>query len=66
MDLYRLDDADEIFDLDIEYYLENGILLVEWPQIADIHLPKNCITIEFEPSTEDSDIRNATVSGIEI
>ena len=66
MDLYRLDDADEIFDLDIEYYLENGILLVEWPQIADIHLPKNCITIEFEPSTEDSDIRKATVSGIEI
>lgn len=66
MDLYRLDDADEIFDLDIEYYLENGILLVEWPQIADIHLPKKCITIEFEPSTEDSDIRKATVSGIEV
>tara|TARA_Y100001960_G_C14009252_1_gene510594 strand:- start:46 stop:480 length:435 start_codon:yes stop_codon:yes gene_type:complete len=66
MDLYRLDDADEIFDLDIEYYLENGILLIEWPQIADIHLPKECITIDFEPSTEDSDIRKITLSGIDL
>lgn len=66
MDLYRLDDADEIFDLDIEYYLENGILLIEWPQIADIHLPKNCITIDFEPSTEDSDVRKISLSGIEL
>lgn len=66
MDLYRLDDADEIFDLDIEYYLENGILLIEWPQIADIHLPKNCITIEFEPSKEGSDVREMTLTGIEL
>lgn len=57
MDLYRLEEADEIFDLDIEYYLENGICLIEWPQIADIHLPKDCITIEFEPSKEDSNER---------
>lgn len=66
MDLYRLDDADEIFDLDIEYYLEHGILLIEWPQIADMHLPKNCITIEFEPSKENSDERIVKLSGIEI
>tara|TARA_Y100001960_G_scaffold63790_1_gene66919 strand:- start:2174 stop:2605 length:432 start_codon:yes stop_codon:yes gene_type:complete len=66
MDLYRLEEADEIFDLDIEYYLENGILLIEWPQIADIHLPRNCITIEFEPSKEDSDERILTLTGIEM
>tara|TARA_Y100001960_G_scaffold330902_1_gene426287 strand:- start:473 stop:907 length:435 start_codon:yes stop_codon:yes gene_type:complete len=66
MDLYRLDDADEIFDLDIEYYLENGILLIEWPQIADIHLLKNCITVEFEPSQDGSDVRKMTLSGIEL
>jgi len=66
MDLYRLEDSDEIFDLDIEYYLENGILLVEWPQIADMHLPKNCITIEFKPSQENSDTREMTLTGIKI
>lgn len=66
MDLYRLDEADEIFDLDIEYYLEHGILLIEWPQIADIHLPKECITIEFKPSAEDSDEREITIHGLEI
>jgi tRNA threonylcarbamoyl adenosine modification protein YjeE len=66
MDLYRLEEADEVFDLDIEYYLENGILLIEWPQIADIHLPKNCITIEFEESEENSNSRTITLHGIEI
>ena len=64
MDLYRLDDADEIFDLDIEYYLESGILLIDWPQIADIHLPKDAITIDFKESEEGSDVRELTLHGL--
>lgn len=66
MDLYRLENSDEIFDLDLEHYLQNGILLIEWPEIAEEHIPDYAITIEFEPSKEGETSRKIKLNGIEL
>ncbi|MCP4355548.1 MAG: tRNA (adenosine(37)-N6)-threonylcarbamoyltransferase complex ATPase subunit type 1 TsaE [Proteobacteria bacterium] len=66
MDLYRLERPEEIFDLDLEYYLQHGILLIEWPEIAQAYLPEDSIIIEFTPSEENSSLRQISVSGVDI
>ena len=47
-DLYRLKDASELEELGIDDALNNGITLIEWPQIAENILPKNRVEIYFE------------------
>lgn len=40
LDLYRLGEAEELFDLGLESYLDQGMrLLIEWPERADSYLP---------------------------
>ena len=34
-DLYRLKNKEELYELDIENCFENGISIVEWPEIAE-------------------------------
>ena len=34
-DFYRLNAADEVFNLDIDYAFDNAITLIEWPDIAN-------------------------------
>ena len=33
-DLYRLKNKNELYELDIENCFENGISIIEWPEIA--------------------------------
>ena len=44
-DLYRLKNIHEIHELDIEYGFENGISLIEWPNIIESILPKRAVKI---------------------
>lgn len=39
-DLYRLKSEDELLELSLHDYLLNGILLIEWPEIAQNFLPQ--------------------------
>jgi tRNA threonylcarbamoyladenosine biosynthesis protein TsaE len=34
-DFYRLKDANEVINLDLEYAVQNAITIIEWPQIAN-------------------------------
>lgn len=38
-DAYRLQDAQELFDMGFEEYVQNGILLMEWPEHVQAALP---------------------------
>jgi len=50
LDLYRLGDADELFELGFSDYLDKpGVLVIEWPEKADEFLPsRNLIKIRIE------------------
>jgi tRNA threonylcarbamoyl adenosine modification protein YjeE len=47
-DLYRLGDAAELTELGFDEALQNGICLVEWPEMAEGELPADRITLRLE------------------
>lgn len=53
-DLYRLEDADEIYEIGWEDAISDGVLLIEWPERLGNLLPKNRKEIIITPSSEES------------
>lgn len=47
-DLYRINEEAELEETGLNDALNSGIVLIEWPQIAQDLLPKNRIVIELE------------------
>tara|TARA_B100000941_G_C28276616_1_gene434290 strand:- start:246 stop:683 length:438 start_codon:yes stop_codon:yes gene_type:complete len=47
-DFFRLNYSEEIFDLGLEEYLEEGNLIIEWPEIAKKYLPEPDLKIKIE------------------
>jgi tRNA threonylcarbamoyladenosine biosynthesis protein TsaE len=47
MDAYRLQDAAEAFDLDIDRMMEDGALIVEWAERILAALPENALWINM-------------------
>lgn len=56
MDLYRLQNPAELFDIGFEEYIDSGnICLVEWPEIAAPFLAQiPCLSIEINYSSESN------------
>ncbi len=54
-DLYRIEHADELHELGIEDALEDGIALIEWPQIADTLLPKDRLEVHIRPGKSEQE-----------
>lgn len=48
MDLYRIEDESQLEELGLEEALEQGICIIEWPDIAKPLLPSNALEIRFE------------------
>jgi tRNA threonylcarbamoyl adenosine modification protein YjeE len=59
-DLYRLKSARELDELGMDEALEQGAVLVEWPERAEGRLPHNRLTVEL---SQAEDGRHASVSG---
>lgn len=54
-DVYRLGEAQEIYEIGYEDYLNSdGVLLIEWANIIESELPKEYIEIELKYSGEDT------------
>jgi tRNA threonylcarbamoyladenosine biosynthesis protein TsaE len=47
LDAYRLQNAEEALDLDIDILLEQGALVVEWPERIDAALPKKQLLVQL-------------------
>lgn len=67
MDVYRLSDSDEAFEIGIDEMLYgNGVCLVEWGEIIEDMLPENTVFIEIEKELEKGeDYRLINVRGLE-
>jgi tRNA threonylcarbamoyladenosine biosynthesis protein TsaE len=61
-DLYRLDRPDQVYELGIEEALAEGVLLIEWPELAAGLLPKEqVLTIDLQIMAGEA--RRAALSG---
>ena len=47
LDLYRLKDSDEVWALGIQEMFEEGIVVIEWPELAEPFLPENTNVLSF-------------------
>lgn len=47
-DLYRLEDADELYGMGLEEYIPptDGVSFIEWPQQAEEAMPEDALTVE--------------------
>jgi tRNA threonylcarbamoyl adenosine modification protein YjeE len=59
-DLYRLKSARELDELGLDEALDQGAVLVEWPERAEGRLPMNRLTVELSLA---GDGRHASLSG---
>jgi tRNA threonylcarbamoyl adenosine modification protein YjeE len=59
-DLYRLKSAAELPEIGLEEALDSGITLIEWPELAEAHLPSHALTLSLSLA---GDGRNARLSG---
>ena len=53
-DVYRLSDIDEFYAMGGEEYFTKGICIIEWGEIIEDILPKDCIKIEIKKDPNDT------------
>ena len=66
-DMYRLPDADALFDIGWEDYLDrSGVCAVEWSeQVADA-LPEDTVYVTIARHPDQEDWRTITIEGVEL
>ena len=53
-DWYRLESAEELYELSMDEYLQNGgIAVIEWPSRAEEALPESYLEVALEPLGDD-------------
>lgn len=63
-DLYRLSNADELFEIGWEDYLERGgVCAVEWSACAEGLLPDGAVHVTINPCEEDESWRRIRIEG---
>jgi tRNA threonylcarbamoyladenosine biosynthesis protein TsaE len=53
LDAYRLKDAQEAVDLDLDVMLDNGPLVIEWAERVRDALPQDCLAVSLKYVDED-------------
>lgn len=65
-DMYRLGDADELFDIGWDDYLaRGGVCAVEWSERVRSEIPAGAITVTICRCEEHEDWRRITVEGVD-
>ena len=62
LDLYRVQDPNELDELGLEDFVQEGALIVEWPDWVDKGLSQNTLSISFHDA-EAPDLRALTLTG---
>lgn len=52
-DLYRIEDPDDVYELDIEDAFAEGISLIEWPDRMEALLPRDRLDVEITHGERD-------------
>lgn len=53
-DLYRLEEPEELDELGLEEFMEDGAALIEWPEKADGLLPDTALWIQFQHGEDET------------
>ena len=65
-DMYRLSDADELFDIGWDDYLSRGgICAVEWSERVTEEIPADAITVTIRRCEENEDWRRIIIEGVQ-
>lgn len=63
MDLYRVEDETQLYDLGVEeYFFGRGVCVVEWPEIAESFLPDSYARLQLSRS-ENGRMVTLTIQG---
>lgn len=63
-DFYRIEDADEAWEIGIEEAFDGGISLIEWPERIAAFLPADRLDVSLEcPSGGEETVRHITLAG---
>jgi tRNA threonylcarbamoyladenosine biosynthesis protein TsaE len=62
VDLYRLDRAQELLDLGLEEDADDAVTVVEWGDIAAVHLPRERLEVRLDPLVGDDSRRGSAGS----
>lgn len=57
LDLYRIEEPEELEDLGLDDLLETGAALVEWPEMAETLLPADSLWLQFQEGDADGEGR---------
>ena len=64
-DMYRLEDAGDLFDIGWEDYLDRGgVCAVEWSERVEEALPEDAVTVSFARCPEEENWRVITMEGV--
>lgn len=55
LDVYRIEDASEMIDLDLPDLLEDGVTVIEWGERIEAALPAEKLVVELRFGTGDDD-----------
>lgn len=66
-DMYRLADADALFDIGWEDYLDRGgVCAVEWSEQVDDALPPDTVWVTLERAPDSDTSRIITIEGVDL
>ena len=66
-DMYRLADADALFDIGWEDYLDRGgVCAVEWSEQVDDALPPETVWVTLERCPDSDSMRTITIEGVDL
>ncbi len=66
-DMYRLADADALFDIGWGDYLDRGgVCAVEWSEQVDDALPPDTVWVTLQRCPESDSMRTITIEGVEL
>ena len=66
-DMYRLSDADDLFDIGWDDYLSRGgICAVEWSERIEDALPADAVVVTIRRCEENDDWRRITLEGVDL
>jgi len=63
-DWYRLSDPEELYELSMDEYLQNGgVAVIEWPSRAEEAIPESCLEVDIRPIGDEERLITLTPTG---
>ena len=61
LDVYRIEDEDDLYSIGFDDYVQNGICVVEWSENIPDSIPSDAILVSIEKEGENFEKRKITI-----